>query len=83
MIAAALVAAHPAPLGTAAANRSQGDGASDQQNMPATKAVTPTWDTIAMPNRRCASGRCATRMALIRKCMVMADEITETGQPRC
>jgi hypothetical protein len=81
-IAAPLVAAHPAPLGNAAANSCHGSRAFDQARMPSAAKATPACVTRAMPKRRCASGRHVTSMALNRKWAVIAAETLDIAQPR-
>ena len=67
MMGAPLVAAHPAPLNIAAMNSCHGSPANDQKSMPITSVATPAWVVVAMPKRRWASGKRATRTALTRE----------------
>ena len=82
LIAAPLVAAHPAPVAAAATNSCHGAKAKPQPHSPNAVASTPKRVTAAIPNRRCASARHATMAAPTRKCVVIAAAMVATGQPR-
>jgi hypothetical protein len=80
--AAPLVMAQPAPLGIAAANNCHGSRELDHNIRPAAVRTAPRKVVLAIPSRRCISGKQAMTIALSRKWAVMANEICEMGQPR-
>jgi hypothetical protein len=66
LIAALLVADHPAAVNAAAAKSCHGASAQAQPSVPAEKARTPARVVAARPKRRCASSRQATMPELMR-----------------
>ncbi len=82
LMAAAPVAAHPAPLKTVATKSCQGDAAAAQPRTPTARDSAPALVTAGMPKRRYSAGRFATMAAPTRKCTVTAAETSASGQPR-
>ncbi len=83
LIAAAPVAAHPAPLSSVAAKSCHGSRARAQPSAPSAAAIPPARVTATRPKRRCRAGKFATAAAPRRKWQVTAAETSATGHPRC
>jgi hypothetical protein len=82
LIAAAPVAAQPAPDSSVAANNCQGCSASAQPSTPAAALTAPARVTATRPKRRCSAASRDTTTAPARKWLVTAAEASQTGQPR-